>query len=87
VNNNITFKPEAMQNKIAPALGYKGQYDEASFQKFLQDNPETSQKYEQYKTKAYAMAKGGYVRKYDEGGVATTDEGGYNTTANSVLNL
>jgi len=81
VNNNITFKPEAMQNKIAPALGYKGQYDEASFQKFLQDNPETSQKYEQYKTKAYAMAKGGYVRKYNEGGVATTTN---NTTANSV---
>ena len=81
MNNNITFKPEAMQNKIAPALGYKGQYDEASFQKFLQDNPETSQKYEQYKTKAYAMAKGGYVRKYNEGGVATTTN---NTTANSV---
>ena len=71
MNNNITFKPEAMQNKIAPALGYKGQYDEASFQKFLQSNPEMSQKYEQYKTKAYAMAKGGYVRKYDEGGAVT----------------
>jgi hypothetical protein len=43
------------------------------FRSFYRSNPETSQKYEQYKTKAYAMAKGGYVRKYDGGGNLLVD--------------
>jgi len=63
------FKPEAMQ-RIAQNLGYSG--DMGGFDQYLNDNPDKKQKMDNYTTRARQMADGGMVKKYNEGGDATT---------------
>lgn len=65
------FKPEAM-NRIAGSLGYTG--DMNNFDQYLQSNPSALQKMDSYRQAAMAMAKGGMVKKYNEGGAATDDD-------------
>ena len=67
------FKPEAM-NRIAGSLGYTG--DMNNFDQYLQSNPSAMQKMDSYRQAAMSMAKGGMVKKYNEGGAATDDEAG-----------
>lgn len=63
------FKPEALQ-RIAQNLGYSG--DMGGFDQYLNDNPDKKQKMDNYTTRARQMAEGGMVKKYAEGGEATT---------------
>ena len=65
------FKPEAM-NRIAGSLGYMG--DMNNFDQYLQSNPSALQKMDSYRQAAMAMAKGGMVKKYNEGGAANDDD-------------
>tara|TARA_B100000497_G_scaffold13845_1_gene15916 strand:+ start:13467 stop:15380 length:1914 start_codon:yes stop_codon:yes gene_type:complete len=65
------FKPDAM-NRIAGSLGYTG--DMNNFDQYLQGNPSAMQKMDSYRQAAMAMAKGGMVKKYNEGGDATGDD-------------
>ena len=60
------FKPDAMQ-RIAGTLGYTG--DMSGFQQYLEQNPEKRTQMDQFKQAAMTMAKGGAVRKYQEGGM------------------
>ena len=59
------FKPEAM-NKIAKAMGYSG--DMGQFQQYIEQDPMRQQQMQRYTNAAVQMAKGGVVRKYQEGG-------------------
>ena len=52
------FKPETLQNKILPALGYNGPTDDKSINKFLAANPAAAAKMGKYKLAA---------RRADEG--------------------
>ena len=61
------FKPDAMQ-RIAGTLGYTG--DMSGFQQYLEQNPDKRTQMDQFKQAAMMMAKGGAVRKYQEGGMA-----------------
>ena len=63
------FKPNAMQ-RIAGTLGYTG--DMSGFQEYLNQNPDKQAQMDQFKQAAMTMARGGAVRKYQEGGMGTT---------------
>ena len=63
------FKPSGME-KIARSMGYQG--DMQGFQDYLATNPAQQQQMDMYTNKAMQMAKGGVVKKYAPGGVATT---------------
>jgi len=62
------FKPSAM-NKIAKVMGYSG--DMNAFQQYIEQDPMRQQQMQQYTNKAMQMAKGGVVRKMQEGGTVT----------------
>ncbi len=59
------FKPEAM-NKIAGAMGYTGNMD--SFQQYIEQDPARQARMNGFVKAAQTMAKGGMVRKMQEGG-------------------
>ena len=59
------FKPEAM-NKIAGAMGYTGNMD--SFQQYIEQDPARKARMDGFVKAAQTMAKGGMVRKMQEGG-------------------
>ena len=59
------FKPEAM-NKIAKAMGYTG--DMGQFQSFVEEDPARKARMDGFVKAAQNMAKGGYAKKYAEGG-------------------
>jgi len=71
------FKPDAMQ-RIAGTLGYTG--DMSGFQQYLEQNPEKRTQMDQFKQAAMTMAKGGAVRKYQQGGLNLTTGQTYNNT-------
>ena len=52
------FKPETLQNKILPALGYSGPTDQASINKFLAANPAAAAKMGKYTMAARQMVEG-----------------------------
>jgi len=60
------FKESGMR-KIADRMGYTGSM--TGFQAYLQENPDKQQMMNSYVNKAMLMASGGYVRKFQEGGV------------------
>ena len=60
------FKESGMR-KIADRMGYTGPM--TGFQAYLQENPDKQQMMNSYVNKAMLMASGGYVRKFQEGGV------------------
>ena len=62
------FKPSGME-KIARAMGYSGNMQ--GFQDYLAQDPMRQQQMQQYQQKAMQMAKGGVVKKYQEGGAVT----------------
>jgi len=65
------FKPDAMQ-RIAGTLGYTG--DMSGFQQYLDQNPDKRTQMDQFKQAATMMAKGGAVRKYQQGGMGVPEE-------------
>ena len=52
------FKPETMQNKILPALGYKGAMDQKSINAFLAASPAAAAKMGKYTMIARQMVEG-----------------------------
>jgi len=52
------FKPETLQNKILPALGYNGPTDEKSINQFLAANPAAAAKMGRYTMAARQMVEG-----------------------------
>ena len=52
------FKPETMQNKILPALGYKGAMDQKSINAFLAASPAAAAKMGKYTMAARQMVEG-----------------------------
>ena len=75
------FKPDALQ-RIAGNLGYQG--DMNGFNDYLSQNPDKMNTMNMYQQKAMQMARGGYVKKYAEGGTVT-DEDEENTTTISDI--
>ena len=65
------FKPDAMQ-RIANSLGYTG--DMSGFQSYLNNNPDKQNQMNQYNQAAINMARGGAVRKYQEGGMGVPEK-------------
>lgn len=60
------FKPSGMQ-KIAKKMGYSGPMDQ--FQSYVDSDPMRKQQMQQYNNYAVQMAKGGAVKKYQDGGL------------------
>ena len=59
------FKPTAM-NKIAKSMGYTGNM--ADFQRFIEEDPAKQARMKMFEEKAMEMARGGVVRRMQEGG-------------------
>lgn len=77
------FKPETLQNKILPALGYSGPKDEKSINQFLASNPAAAAKMGKYTMVARQMVEGkpiqaqeGILADEDQAGITTTDAEG-----------
>ena len=54
----LGFKPETMQNKILPALGYNGAMDQKSINAFLAASPAAAAKMGKYTMTARQMVEG-----------------------------
>ena len=54
----LGFKPETMQNKILPALGYNGAMDQKSINAFLAASPAAAAKMGKYIMTARQMVEG-----------------------------
>jgi len=63
------FKPSGME-KIARSMGYQGNMQ--GFQDYISQDPMRQQQMQNYTNQAMQMAKGGVVKKYQEGGDVTT---------------
>ena len=63
------FKPETLQNKILPALGYNGPTDDKSINQFLAANPAAAAKMGKYTLAARRAVEGNPV-KMAAGGAA-----------------
>tara|TARA_R110002012_G_scaffold77769_2_gene197931 strand:- start:1020 stop:3191 length:2172 start_codon:yes stop_codon:yes gene_type:complete len=59
------FKPQGLQ-KIATRMGYAGSMEK--FDDYLKQNPDKEREMIVYRSKAQEMAKGGAVRKFQQGG-------------------
>ena len=59
------FKPQGMQ-KIATRMGYAGSMEK--FDDYLKQNPDKEREMIVYRSKAQEMARGGSVRKFQQGG-------------------
>ena len=66
------FKPQGLQ-KIAGRLGYTGSME--NFDNYLEQNPEKKRQMIVYEDAAKQMAKGGAVRKFQQGGFNPFDVG------------
>jgi len=62
------FKPSGME-KIARVMGYQGNMQ--GFQDYVSQDPMRQQQMQNYTNQAIQMAKGGVVKKYQEGGLET----------------
>ena len=61
----VGFKPETIQNKILPALGYNGPTDEKSINLFLAANPAAAAKMGKYTMAARQMVEGKPIKARD----------------------
>ena len=66
------FKPETLQNKILPALGYNGPTDQASINKFLASSPSAAARMGKFTMAARQMVEGAPIQAAD--GVLAEDE-------------
>ena len=74
------FKPQAM-NKIAGAMGYQG--DMNQFQQYVDQDPARQQQMNMYTNAARKMAAGGYVPRFNTGGLL----GNIGNTGNMLGNV
>lgn len=65
------FKPQGLQ-KIANSMGYTGSLE--GFDSYLQQNPDKQNIMNMYNQRAVQMARGGAVRKMQEGGTPVTPQ-------------
>jgi len=76
------FKPETLQNKILPALGYNGPTDQASINKFLASSPSAAAKMGKFTMVARQMVEGKPIKAnegidvQDENTIESTDAEG-----------
>ena len=76
------FKPQGLQ-KIASRMGYAGRMEE--FDSYLQQNPDKQREMITYEEKAQEMARGGAVRKMQEGGIVRDGRGNLlNSTGQTI---
>ena len=68
------FKPETLQNKILPALGYNGPTDQASINKFLASSPSAAAKMGKFTMVARQMVEGKPIKAAPGTSVEETDE-------------
>ena len=73
------FKPETLQNKILPALGYNGPTDQASINKFLASSPSAAARMGKFTMAARQMIEGAPIQAAD--GVLAEDEDANSITA------
>ena len=66
------FKPQGLQ-KIATRMGYAGRME--NFDEYLKQNPDKEREMIVYRQRAQEMAKGGAVRKFQQGGFNPFDVG------------
>ena len=71
----LGFKPETMQNKILPALGYNGAMDQKSINAFLAASPAAAAKMGKYTMTARQMVEGKPVNMAPGGYTATKGSG------------
>ena len=76
------FKPTAM-NKIAQSMGYSG--DMGQFQDFIEQDPARQARMKQFTNAAMQMAKGGVVRKMQQGGILSQGPSFYTPTSGETL--
>jgi hypothetical protein len=67
------FKPETLQNKILPALGYNGPTDQKSINQFLASNPAAAAKMGKYTLAARRAVEGNPV-KMNQGGMGSASQ-------------
>jgi hypothetical protein len=67
------FKPETLQNKILPALGYNGPTDDKSINQFLAANPAAAAKMGKYTLAARRAVEGSPV-KMNQGGMGSASQ-------------
>ena len=77
------FKPETLQNKILPALGYNGPTDQASINKFLASSPSAAARMGKFTMVARQMVEGKPIKAAPGTSVEETDETA-GTTGNVV---
>ena len=86
----VGFKPETIQKKILPALGYNGPTDEKSINLFLASNPAAAVKMGKYTMAARQMVEGKPMIKANKGytpaqlGIKTDDSAYRNMLADSA---
>ena len=85
------FKPETLQNKILPALGYSGPTDQASINKFLAANPAAAAKMGKYTMVARQMVEGKPIKaaegvdvQEDENTLVTKDSEGKRVSGSDI---
>ena len=69
----VGFKPETLQNKVLPALGYNGPMDDKSINVFLASNPAAAARMGKFTLAARRTIEGSPMQMA-EGGETTTDE-------------
>ena len=69
----VGFKPETLQKKVLPALGYNGPMDEKSINLFLASNPAAAARMGKFTLSARRIVEGSPMQMA-EGGDTTTDE-------------
>ena len=75
------FKPETLQNKILPALGYNGPTDDKSINQFLAANPAAAAKMGKYTLAARRAVEGNPVKMADGGDTKDEEEAATDTNA------
>ena len=80
----VGFKPETLQNKVLPALGYNGPMDDKSINVFLASNPAAAARMGKFTLAARRTIEGSPMQMA-EGGDTTTDEEEEVTKAESPL--
>jgi hypothetical protein len=65
----VGFKPETLQKKVLPALGYNGPMDNKSINLFLASNPRAASKMGKFTLAARRTIEGAPVKMMAEGGV------------------
>ena len=70
----VGFKPETLQKKVLPALGYNGPMDNKSINLFLSSNPAAAARMGKFTLAARRTIEGSPIKMMAEGGDTTEEE-------------